>query len=36
MLQGRMAQTEETLTDLIAGLAPWLTPVSDALVDEPS
>lgn len=30
MLQGRMAQTEETLTDLIAGLAPWLTPVPTA------
>lgn len=30
MLQGRIAQTEEVLTDLIAGLAPWLTPVPTA------
>lgn len=30
MLQGRIAQTEATLTDLIAGLAPWLTPVPTA------
>lgn len=30
MIQERVAQTEEALTDLIAGLAPWLTPVPTA------
>jgi len=32
MIQERIAQTEATLTDLIAGLAPWLTPIPTAFL----